>query len=129
MDDDNVMRQFVVNLLTRLGAGQVMEAIDGEEGLDLASSFRPDLILSDIHMHPIDGLEFVKRLHSHPNAELRKIPVLIMSVDSSNQTLRSAVPLGIAGYIIKPPQISGLKLKIENALKFRMDSIAEGPRI
>ena len=119
VDDDNVMRKFVVNLLTRLGVGQVQEAIDGQEGLVLAGSFRPDLVLSDIHMHPIGGLEFVRQLRIHAVAELRKVPVLMMSADSSNQTLREAVPLGIAGYIIKPPQIASLKVKLEHALKFR----------
>ena len=119
VDDDNVMRKFVVNLLTRLCIGEVQEAIDGQTGLVLAGSFRPDLVLSDIHMHPIDGLEFVRRLRAHAIVELRKVPVLMMSADSSNQTLRESVPLGIAGYIIKPPQILSLKVKIEHALKFR----------
>ena len=126
VDDDNVMRQFVVNLLTRLGTSQVLEAIDGQEGLALAGSFRPDLVLSDIHMHPMDGLEFIKQLRTHANIELRKVPVLMMSADSRNQTLREAVPLGIAGYIIKPPQILGLRAKLEHALKFRMHPLNMG---
>ena len=119
VDDDNVMRKFVMSLLTRLGVGEVQEAIDGQTGFVLAGSFRPDLVLSDIHMHPLDGLEFVRRLRAHAIVELRRVPVLLMSADSSNQTLRESVPLGIAGYIIKPPQILSLKVKLEHALRFR----------
>lgn len=119
LDDDSVMRMFVVNLLTRLGVKQVQEAADGHEGLTLAGSFRPNIVLSDIHMSPMDGLEFVRRLRAHAVLELRKIPVLIMSADSSSQVLNDSVPLGIAGYIIKPPVMSVLKIKLEHALKFR----------
>jgi CheY-like chemotaxis protein len=119
VDDDKVMRKFVVNLMTRLGVGDVKDAIDGQEGLAVAASFRPDLVLSDVHMEPMDGPEFVRRLRTHAVGELRNVPVLMMSGDTSNQTLRESVPLGLAGYIIKPPQISSLKLKIEQALKYR----------
>jgi CheY-like chemotaxis protein len=119
VDSDKVMRKFVVNLMTRLGVGDVKDANDGQEGLAVAASFRPDLVLSDVHMEPIDGPGFVRQLRTHAVGELRKVPVLMMSADTSSQTLRESVPLGLAGYIIKPPQISSLKMKIEQALKFR----------
>lgn len=119
MDDDKVMRKFVVNLMTRLGVVDVHEAADGQEGLLLAASVRPDLVLSDVHMEPMDGPEFVRRLRTHAVCDLRKVPVLMMSADTSHQTLRESVPLGLAGYIIKPPQISSLKMKIEQALQCR----------
>lgn len=119
VDDDALMRKFVLNLLTRLGVQQVDEAVDGNAGLAAAAHFKPDLVLSDIHMHPMGGLEFVERLRAHPSAELRKVPVLMMSADTSNVTLKEAVPLGIAAYIVKPPQISALRTKLEQALKFR----------
>ena len=119
VDDDAVMRQFVLNLLARLGVQQTQEATDGQTGLTAAASFRPDLVLSDIHMHPVGGLELVRRLRAHSSAELRKVPVLMMTADSRPDTLKESVPLGIAGYIVKPPQLSSLKTKLEHALKFR----------
>lgn len=54
--------------------------------------------------------------------ELRKTSVLKMSADSKSQTLSPPATLGIAGYIIKPPIISALKLKLEHALKFRREA-------
>ena len=119
VDDDPVMLQFVLNLLGRLGVQQVQEASDGQGGLVAATSFRPDLVLSDIHMHPMGGLEFVRRLRAHTSAELRKVPVLMMTADSRPDTLKESVTLGIAAYIVKPPQLSALKTKLEHALKFR----------
>jgi CheY-like chemotaxis protein len=119
VDDDTVMRMFVVNLLSRLGAHHIQEAADGQQGLQLASNFNPDIVLSDIHMSPMDGLEFVKRLRTHAVLALRKIPVILMSADSSGQMPNDWVPLGISGYIIKPPVLSVLNVKLEHALKFR----------
>ncbi|MEI8169756.1 MAG: response regulator [Rhodoferax sp.] len=119
VDDDGVMRMFIVNLLTRLGVQNVQEAIDGQSGLQQVASFRPDIIISDIHMSPVGGLEFVKQLRAHPVIGLRKTPVLLMSADTSSQMLNQAVPLGVAGYIVKPPNLGALKIKLEHALKFR----------
>ena len=119
IDDDPVMTSYVVSMLRRMGVSQVMEARDGATGLAMVASAKPDVILSDIHMSPMNGLEFVRNLRKHPVAQLRKIPVLIMSADSSTDKLNETVPLGIAGYIVKPPNISALSTKIEHALKFR----------
>jgi CheY-like chemotaxis protein len=119
VDDDKVMRMFVGNLLARLGVRQVSEAADGHAGLALIGSFAPDVILSDIHMAPLDGIEFVKKLRSHPVASLRNIPVLFMSADTGSATLSDTALLGNTGYMAKPPALELLKVKLERALKFR----------
>jgi CheY-like chemotaxis protein len=119
VDDDKVMMMFVVNMLNRLGAGEVREAANGKSALAMIESCRPDIVLSDIHMSPMDGIDFVRKLRAHPVAELRKTPVLIMSADSGTDMLNEAVPLGIAGYIVKPPNVVAMKTKLEHILKFR----------
>lgn len=116
VDDDEVMRKFVVNILTKIGVEEIQQCTDGAIALSVASSFKPDLVLSDIHMQTMDGIEFVRRLREHPNAELRKTRVLFMSADSSKATLDEALPLGSFGYIVKPPRPDALKAKLERAL-------------
>jgi response regulator of citrate/malate metabolism len=56
--------------------------------------------------------------------ELRKRSVLKMSAGSKSQTLSPSVTLGITGYIIKPPVVSDLNVKLEHALKFRREAAA-----
>ena len=119
VDDDRIMMMYVISLLTRLGVQQVQQAENGFDGLKLVASFRPDVVLTDIHMTEMNGLEFVAKLRSHPEVHLRKTPVLVMSADSSSKTLNAAVPMGVVGYIIKPPQVEALKTKLEQALKFK----------
>ena len=93
VDDDPVMTSYVVSMLGRMRVSQVVQARDGATGLAMAASKLPDVILSDIHMAPMDGFEFVRNLRKHPVIELRKIPVLIMSADSSTDKLNQSVPL------------------------------------
>jgi len=119
VEDDDVMRMFVTNILMQLGVRQVQDATDGQEGLLKVANFRPDVIVSDIHMGPVDGLDFVKQLRAHPVIELRNTPVLILSADKSYQAHNHSVLLGVIDYIIKPPNQESLKIKLNNALRFR----------
>lgn len=117
VDDDEVMRIFVVNSLRRLGLQQIEIASDGGTALQAMVAFKPDLVLTDIHMQPMDGLAFVRQLRSHANPLVKNMKVIFMSADASIATLEHAMPLGTYGYIVKPPNLDTLKAKIELALK------------
>lgn len=117
VDDDVVMRTFVVNSLRRLGLQQVETATDGGSALRAIVSFKPDLVLTDIHMQPMNGLDFVRQLRAHKNPLVKNMKVIFMSADASTATLEDAMPLGTHGYIVKPPNLNSLKAKIEMALK------------
>ena len=116
VEDDPLMRKFIVNTLQRLGIVQVKECGDGTEALQAVSGFQPDLILTDIHMQPMDGLEFVATLRNMRSAATDRLKVIFMSADSSRETLSAALPLGVVAYIVKPPRLTDLKNKIESAL-------------
>ncbi len=117
VDDDAVMRTFVVTSLRRLGIQAIETCVEGASALASVDIFQPDLILTDIHMEPMNGLELVRNLRKHPNEALRKIRVIFMSADSTTATLEEAMPLGTYGYIVKPPRPENLLAKLELALK------------
>jgi len=117
VDDDEVMRTFVVNSLRRLGIQTIETAKDGTSALLSMISFKPDLVLTDIHMQPMNGLAFVQQLRNHSNPVVKNMKVIFMSADASTATLSEAMPLGTYGYIVKPPRLETLKAKIELALK------------
>jgi CheY-like chemotaxis protein len=71
IDDDNVMCTYVQGLLKRLGVEQVQEGVDGQSGLAMVAEFRPDIVVTDIHMAPMNGLDFVHKLRRHPVADIR----------------------------------------------------------
>jgi CheY-like chemotaxis protein len=121
VEDEEFMMALVVKALLRLGVCEVHQAFGGKDGLMMLDTHRPDMVLADIHMEPMDGFEFIRNIRRHQSYELRKTPVLIMSTDSTTDALKESVPLGIAGYIIKPPTMSNLKVKLEHALKWHDD--------
>jgi CheY-like chemotaxis protein len=117
VDDDEVMRTFVVNSLRRLGIQAIETASDGTAALRVMINFKPDLVLTDIHMQPMNGLAFVQQLRNHSNPIVKGMKVIFMSADASTATLSEAMPLGTYGYIVKPPRLETLKAKIELTLK------------
>jgi CheY-like chemotaxis protein len=66
VEDDELMRTFTVGTLKRLGITHIQECEDGTAALRQAKAFQPDLILTDIHMKPMNGLEFVQKLPACP---------------------------------------------------------------
>ena len=117
VDDDEVMRTFVVNSLRRLGIQSIETASDGTSALRTMVIFKPNLVLTDIHMKPMNGLQFVQTMRAHASPLVKDMKVIFMSADASSATLQEAMPLGTFGCIVKPPRLDTLRAKIELALK------------
>lgn len=102
VDDSSVMRKIVERSLRQAGLdlGEVLEANNGQEALDLAKENTFDLILSDINMPMMDGLEFVKQLQSVENA--KGVPVVMITTEGSEARVVEALSCGAQGYIRKP---------------------------
>lgn len=116
VEDDAVMCTYVVNALGRLGIAAIQTATDGASALKKMDQFQPDLVITDIHMQPVGGLEVVQAMRKHGSVARREMPVIFMSADSSLGTLQNALPLGSSGFIVKPPSLETLRAKIELAL-------------
>jgi len=102
VDDSAVMRKIVERCLRQAGLelGEVSEAGNGAEALNLARQTVFDLILSDINMPTMDGLEFVRQLQTTENAG--KVPVVMITTEGSESRVVEALSLGARGYIRKP---------------------------
>jgi two-component system chemotaxis response regulator CheY len=102
VDDSSVMRKIVERCLRQAGVelGTVYEASNGAEGLAVVGSNQVDLILSDINMPVMDGLEFVRQLQSVENA--KGVPVVMITTEGSESHVMEAISCGARGYIRKP---------------------------
>ena len=102
VDDSSVMRKIVERSLRQAGLGQlvVYEAGNGAEGLDLLKSKQVDLILSDINMPSMDGLEFLRQIRAQNLAP--GVPVVMITTESSEEHVKQAILAGARGYIRKP---------------------------
>jgi two-component system chemotaxis response regulator CheY len=117
VEDEKVMSTFILATLRRIGILDLYAFEDGASALREVVKLKPDLILTDIHMQPMGGIDFVRELRSLANNQLSNTKVIFLSADSSAATVKEALPLGVAGYLVKPPTLNALAAKIESALK------------
>ncbi len=112
VEDNDELRH---SLSDRLGMHfQVFEAADGREGLEKAGEIFPDLILTDMIMPEMDGMEMCRKLNEDIN--MNHIPVFMMTVLNSTQNKIESIESGIAAYMEKPLNFPFLLAKITNAL-------------
>ena len=116
VEDEALMSTFIMNSLRRLGMQDLHVFQDGLQALKEIVKLKPDLILTDVHMQPMGGIEFVKHLRASSNENIRDIKVIFLSADASVETVGAALPLGVSGYLVKPPALEALSAKIEQAL-------------
>lgn len=102
VDDSSVMRKIVERSLRQAGLGlaQVLEAGNGAEALAAVEANKVDLILCDINMPVMDGLEFVKQLARVENA--KGVPVVMITTEGSEGHVVRAISAGAKGYLRKP---------------------------
>jgi two-component system, chemotaxis family, chemotaxis protein CheY len=102
VDDSSVMRKIVERALRQAGLSSMVvhEACSGTEGLEVLKSKKVDLILSDINMPSMDGLEFLRQIRAQQLAP--GVPVVMITTESSEEHVKAAIQAGAQGYIRKP---------------------------
>ena len=117
IDDMQSMRLVVKRLLLQIGITSVVEAADGRSGLDATIEWKPTIILCDVHMEPIGGLEFLRLLRSHNVRHLALTPVIFLTSDAQRDTVIFAKEHRANGYLVKPVSLADLKNRIDAVLK------------
>ncbi len=102
VDDSSSMRAVIKKIIKISGfkVGEFWEAADGKEALDVLQDQWVDLVLTDINMPNMDGLELVSVMKG--KEMLKSIPVVMVTTESSEQRVNEAMGLGASGYIKKP---------------------------
>jgi CheY-like chemotaxis protein len=116
VEDEKIMSTFILGSLRRLGILDLYAFDNGASALREMATLKPDLVLTDVHMQPMGGIAFVRNLRASAHSQIANTPVIFLSADSSASTVGEALPLGVAGYIVKPPSLAALDVKIEFAL-------------
>lgn len=99
--DDSAVNIISIRSMLQLHGIKVIEASNGKEALDKLDSHDCDLLLLDIQMPVLDGLEATKRIRSG-KSDYKNIPIIGLSGDSSNETLANALQYGMNDYLVKP---------------------------
>ena len=114
VEDDTDIRNLLVDTIADMGL-EVIEAEDGGIGLDKAISQRPDIILLDLMMPVMDGLQVLGELKAGPATQ--SIPVIMVSAKGQGEDVMKALTAGAWGYVIKPWDEGALELAVAGAQK------------
>ena len=110
-DDESVIRMDLREMLTNLGYLVIGEVGDGRSAVNLARELKPDVVIMDIKMPDMDGIDAAKVL-----TEERVSPVLLLTAYSQQELIERAKDAGVVGYIVKPFRESDLAPAIEVAV-------------
>lgn len=112
IDDDDSIRETLTNLLTRLNYN-VLLAPDGRAGVDIAKKEQPDLVISDLRMPQLDGIQVLEELQKYDS----QVRVIIITAHDDMATTVQAMQRGAYDFIEKPIEMERLKVSIKRALE------------
>jgi two-component system, chemotaxis family, chemotaxis protein CheY len=117
VDDSAAIRKILQRVLRQTGMsiGAIHEAGDGQEALELLKAHPVRMILSDINMPKMDGLQMLAALKAAP--EWCGIPVVMITTEGGESKVGEAVRLGAAGYVRKPFTADQIKEKLAGVLE------------
>jgi two-component system chemotaxis response regulator CheY len=113
VDDSAAIRKILQRMLkqTNLPMGRFVEAGDGVEALEALKTEKVNLVLTDINMPNMDGLQLLKRLRADP--EYAEVPIILITTEGGEQKVLEAVQLGASGYVRKPFTADQIKEKLD----------------
>jgi DNA-binding response OmpR family regulator len=116
VDDESALTDVVAHSLRKAGY-QVVTAADGEEGFDLATRERPDLIVSDYQMPRVDGIQMCTRMRRDPRT--REVPVILLTARGHRLTPTELAATGICELMPKPFSAKHLVARVADVLAQR----------
>ncbi len=116
VEDSASIRKIIVSVLQGIGFGRVDQAEDGKQALDIMAHTIPDLVISDINMPKVNGLELLSAMQKNPG--LKTLPFVVLTSEISDETFKKVMSMGAADYIRKPFSKEDLIVKIKSIVQW-----------
>ncbi len=116
VEDAALMRSLIVKTLKKNNIGNVTQASNGKQALDAVTLMRPDLIISDLNMPVMGGVELLGRLQQHD--EYKKIPLVVLTSQTNDATFKKIMAMGAADFIRKPFGEDQLMVKLRSVAEW-----------
>ena len=110
VDDAAFMRKVIRDTLTKNGFTDLHEAVDGKDAVEKYFELQPDLVLMDITMPNMDGLELLQTIRA--DSALAAMPVLMVTAEAKKENIIAAAQAGASGYVVKPFTAATLEEKL-----------------
>jgi two-component system, chemotaxis family, chemotaxis protein CheY len=120
VDDNHYMRVLLAEILRAIGVTEIYEANDGAEGLQMMRDHAVDIVMTDLSMQPLDGIDFLRLLRQSPDSPNQLAPVIMITGHSTIARVNEARDAGVNEFLAKPLTARGV---IE-----RIHQVVENPR-
>jgi CheY-like chemotaxis protein len=117
VDDNHHMRVLLTEILRAIGVKNVYEATDGAEALQIMRTHSIDIVMSDLAMQPLDGIDFVKLLRNSPDSPNQMCPVIMITGHSTQRRVSEARDAGVTEFLGKPVTARGVIERITEVIE------------
>lgn len=124
VEDNQHMRQLIADVLKAMGVGAVYQADSGDRALSLVRTHRPDILIVDWLMEPMDGLELTRAIRSDPRSPARLAPIILMTGYSAHSRVVQARDTGVTEFLVKPFTAEALSKRIAHVINWPRDFIS-----
>lgn len=127
VDDSRIFRTIAMSALIQLGVSrhEILQAANGAEAIRILESYPVGLVLSDLVMEGVDGVELLRTMQRH--AKWRDIPTVVISADGRQSRVRESIQLGAWAFIRKPCNRSDIVKRLERFIFSAMPLDSESP--
>ena len=117
VDDNHYMRILLAEILRAIGVVHIYEANDGAEGLQMMRDYPIDVVLTDLSMQPLDGIDFVRLLRNSPDSPNQMAPVIMVTGHSTFARVNEARDAGVSEFLTKPLTARGVVERLHQAIE------------
>jgi two-component system, chemotaxis family, chemotaxis protein CheY len=117
VDDNHYMRVLLAEILRAIGVQHIYEANDGAEGLQMMRDHQIDLVMTDLSMQPLDGIDFVRLLRNSPDSPNQMAPVIMVTGHSTFARVNEARDAGVSEFLAKPLTARGVIERLHQAIE------------
>jgi len=117
VDDNHYMRVLLAEILRAIGVQHLYEANDGAEGLQMLRDHPIDVVMTDLSMQPLDGIDFVRLLRNSPDSPNPMAPVIMVTGHSTFARVNEARDAGVSEFLAKPLTARGVVERLHQAIE------------
>jgi CheY-like chemotaxis protein len=116
VDDNAHVRAIARGILKSAGVGEIREAPNGRQALDVLKEWEADLVIIDFQMSPVDGLELTRRIRDPKGSPNPFMPIVMMTSYADRRLVIEARDAGVSEFLVKPVTAKGLLDRVEAAV-------------
>jgi len=112
VDDSSTARKILSEMLHEIGVGHVAGAADGAEAIERLRTFPADIMLCDLHMVPLDGIELTRLIRNASDSPNPYLPIVMLTADATQSQMKNAMTAGVNAFMSKPVKMKDLHRKL-----------------